>query len=153
MRYIRKSRGDTHIEGAGLQTTKNDFASVGALPAECVDCATRATMAAIAMRARAKGAANTPDPLTITNFWRVDHGYARSYGTSSPADPLGDTLTAKSGRLHPSQARLKNRGPRGFRWKNPSRATRRVAPRDGETHRRRTPLLNQAARGPAMDHR
>ena len=67
------------------------------------------------MRARAKGAANTPDPLTITNYHGVDHGYPRSYGTFTPADPLGDTPTAHPGRLHPSQARLKNRGLSGFR--------------------------------------
>jgi hypothetical protein len=67
------------------------------------------------MKARAKGAANTPDPLTITNYQRVDHGYPRSYGTFTPADPLGDIFTASPGRLHPSQARLKNRGPSGFR--------------------------------------
>jgi hypothetical protein len=65
---------------------------------------------------------------------RVDHGYPRSYGTFTPADPLGDIFTANPSRLHLSQARLKNRGPSGFRWKNPSRATRRVALRDGETH-------------------
>ena len=37
----------THIVGAHLQTTQNHFASVDALPAKCVDCATRATMAAM----------------------------------------------------------------------------------------------------------
>jgi hypothetical protein len=69
-----------------------------------------------AVRSAGQGCWNTPDPLTITNYQRVDHGYPRSYGTCSPADPLGDILTAHPGRLHPSQARLKNRGRSGFRW-------------------------------------
>jgi hypothetical protein len=51
-----------------------------------------------AVRARAKGASNTPDPLTITNSMEVDHGYPRSYGTCTLADPLGDLLTAHPGR-------------------------------------------------------
>jgi hypothetical protein len=87
-----------------------------------------------AVRSAGQGCANTPDPLTITNLLGVDHGYPRSYGTRTPADPLGDILTAYPGCPTTSRTRLKNRGLSAFAGMSPSRSTRRVALRDGDMH-------------------
>jgi hypothetical protein len=91
-------------------------------------------MAAMLREARAKGARNTPDPLTITNYHGVDHGYPRSYGTCTPTDPLGDLFTAHPGRPSTSRTRLKRLGLSVFAESMPSRPTRRFALCDGEIY-------------------